>query len=158
MEKPDHGTELNEHLAMALARSTSRRGVLATLCRKTLLLTGIVTVGLSLSEKTPKLTHGSSHCSSFLWCGLCGRPCDACGGTFNTCPTGTSVGSYRWTRCCMAPDGWSSVHEYWDCCKTSGDPCSVSKCSNYCPQDTWCTVSKPAYYCTVVLFVGVVNC
>jgi hypothetical protein len=149
--------DIASEASQQLARSLTRRSALAKICRHVLLVSGVATVGLTIADKTPKIARANHECSTTgMWCGLCGKPCTSCGGTYNTCPPGKVGGWYRWIACCGYPDGYSSLVEYWDCCSNEESTCNHAKCWEGCPQSkTWCTGT---YYCTNALFVGVTPC
>lgn len=142
-----------EQMAQRLSRRTSRRGMLARIGRVTLGTAGIVTVGISAAELPVRETGAMHQCSQSQWCGLCGVPCSGCG-SGSTCPSGSYLGSYGWSRCCCAPDGFCSMWQYKDCCTTSGGWYCHTSCNLNCPQPAWCPSGAGFYYCTVALYQG----
>lgn len=138
------------HGLQQLSARTTRRSFFGRAGRLALAAVGIGVIYERSARAYIEPAYAQSSCSDPTWCGLCGKPCDNCGGSVNTCPSGTSVGSGYWTGCCCFQDGTCHLLEYWDCC-SSGSVCSTANCFNNCPQGTWCSGT---YYCTVALFPG----
>lgn len=148
-----------EQTASSLATKTTRRSALAKLGKVAFLTVGIGSVAQSFGAISPKVADATHECNSPTWCGLCGKPCSSCGGTYSTCPSSTYLGTYRWIRCCCFPDGYCWNVEYWDCCDaTPGNECTDGDCGKPCNTGTWCSPSYPYYRCTVALFIGSSQC
>jgi hypothetical protein len=100
----------------------SRRGILATVGRLVLRLTGLVLLPLlPLDRRANAQAVGS--CSDFTACGMCGYFCKACcGGSIaatEACPSCLNTYS-SWTFCCTDPcTGLGHSVTYVDCGSTS---------------------------------------
>lgn len=138
-----------------LSQSVSRRGFLARSFKVTAAALGIAvayrTIGMpAFSPQTAEASHCGSYC---IWCGLCGKRCDRCGGGATTCPSGSNIkkGTNSWGSCC---GGCCGFRRYYDCCSNNGSGCFTSSCSNNCPQSEWCPAGYSTYYCTVSIWTS----
>lgn len=137
-----------------LSQSVSRRGFLARSFKVTAAALGIAvayrTIGM---PQFPAHEAEASHtCGDVcLWCGLCGKRCDLCGGSSSTCPSGGNIkkGTNSWGSCC---GGCCGYRRYYDCCTNDGSSCGVSTCTANCPQSSWCPAGYSSYYCTVSIW------
>lgn len=139
---------LTRHLD-SLGQGTSRRGVLASLCRAI-----ASAIGLRLAVAVPVdrlVAQDQCQCNSPELCGICGRLCDKCaGGNCGSCPSGSSLGGY-WTKCCAGV-----IIGYYDCCVSGTLPSCCSEGTPCCPggsQYAWCYPGT-RYCCTVRSYLG----
>jgi methylamine dehydrogenase light chain len=133
-----------------LAQTNSRRGFLAGIFRLTLSAVGVSTVYQIVAPAQRALAD--SNCTQCQLCGMCGYPCDACGGSLSSCPSGSSQGSSSWSACCFC--GSCQTYRYYDCCASEG-PCPVTKCTQGCNTQAWCAGSGfAAYYCSLAIASG----
>jgi hypothetical protein len=130
-----------------LAQAMSRRSLLARVARVGLAVVGVSTVYQLVAAQPAAATD----CTGCYWCGLCGRPCDQCGGAIDTCPSGTTRGNSFWSACCFC--GSCGTRQYWDCCGPAS--CTIVQCQNNCQQGTWCGgTGSINYNCTVSILHG----
>jgi len=164
-------------LSRALARRTSRRGVLAGL--GTLLAGGAALPLLPVSraaasdrpaapgEPDPEHPEGDPQaCEYWRYCSLDGFLSSCCGGTHRSCPPGTQMSPITWLGTCRNPvDGREYVISYNDCCgkgscgrcfchRNEGDrPVYITHKAN---DSDWCMGSVGVVYnSTVAVVVGV---
>jgi methylamine dehydrogenase light chain len=164
-------------LARALARCTSRRGLLAGL--GTLVVGGSLTPLLPVAraapptrepapgEPDPETDEGNpDSCQYWRYCAVDGFLASCCGGTHTSCPPGTQMAPITWLGTCRNPeDGREYVISYNDCC--GKDACGRCFCRRsegdmpiyYTPKSNdinWCMgTSTVVYNSTVALVVGV---
>lgn len=140
-----------EAMSRKLAQRVSRRGFLTLLGKTVLaLVAGSIAEVLLPVDRTVQVAEASSNCSAGMNCGMHGYPCDCCGGTSSTCPSGTTRGS-AWTRCCGGISGGCKKIWYYDCCGTGSCSSSCSWCSNS-NEPNWCGgAGGNAYRCTLAL-------
>lgn len=127
-----------------LSQRTSRRSFLARTFALTLTTVGVATVYRAVAPFEEYGADAHHNCGAdCAWCGICGRRCNACGGTNGTCPNGAYLGSQAWSRCCCG-----YLRYYYDCC-TKVSQCYAERCDNYCGQPEWCPAGYPTYYCSI---------
>ncbi len=134
--------KLSEQTARHLARSTSRRSLLARF--GSVLVGGAVLpllpVARAMANETKPLVlqksfegvspQSSDHpleegdptrCDYWRYCAIDGFLCSCCGGSANSCPPGTEMSPITWIGTCRNPvDGRNYVISYNDCCGKSG--------------------------------------
>jgi methylamine dehydrogenase light chain len=165
-------------VARALARRTSRRGLLG---RLGLLLLGGAAVPLlpvaraaaggarapAPGEPDPARPEGDPDaCEYWRYCGIDGFLSSCCGGTHRSCPPGTEMSPVTWVGTCRNPaDGKDYVISYNDCC--GKDACGRCFCNRnegdkpvYFPSRSndinWCMGQAGIVYnSTTALVIGV---
>lgn len=142
-------------LSTKLYSSTSRRHAIAKLFRMSAGAVGLAVTAHTLSALTPPRVDAAISCGDPLLCGLCGVPCDRCGGTITSCPSGTFVFHHGWVTCCNIPGQGLMAVEYRDCCRSSSTAaCTAGGCANNCPQPVWCGNTGWLYQCTLAIVIG----
>jgi methylamine dehydrogenase light chain len=170
---------LSEQSARALARSTSRRSVLAGLGSYLLGATALPLLPVARGAETkpaggspnagaPAADPGDpSSCEYWRHCAIDGFLCGCCGGSQSMCPPGTDMSPVTWVGTCHNPsDGKDYVISYNDCCgKSSCGRCFCNrnegdsalfqpgKSNDY----NWCSGNAKAnipYHCSTARIVG----
>jgi len=137
-----------EKSCVELATRFSRRTILARALKVALMTVGVTTLYATVG---PVPTARAADCTPCEVCGMCGKPCAACGGNNSTCPPGTGQGVGFWSACCFC--GTCGTYRYYDCCGTSS--CADAGCTQGCPQQAWCAGSGFAVYnCSIAVNVG----
>ncbi|GBQ69198.1 methylamine dehydrogenase light chain precursor [Ameyamaea chiangmaiensis NBRC 103196] len=167
---------LTERLARGVARSASRRGVLAWVG----LVAGAIPAfpllpvrraeAASAKPQSPfaasAQTKDQNACDYWRYCAIDGNLCSTCGGGVHTCPPGTAPSPTSWIGTCFNPqDTKSYLIAYRDCC--GQDACDAgATCLNtdgdlpsYRPQANndiiWCFGTTSAMYnCSTAVIVG----
>jgi methylamine dehydrogenase light chain len=166
-------------LARALARRSSRRGVLARLA--TAMLGGSIVPLLPIAraaartpggrapapgEPDPKTPAGDpGNCEYWRHCAIDGFLCDCCGGSQRSCPPGTEPSPVTWIGTCRNPaDGKEYIISYNDCCGKHA--CGLCYCHRnegdmpiYIPPRSndvnWCLGAKSVVYnCSTAIVLG----
>lgn len=160
MDKETRDTNLEENsldkkisnITVRLGQDSSRRDFLSWLTKGIIAAVGGTVAAALPADRRVAEANGFpvSNCSSWLWCGMNGRPCASCGGSNTSCPSaGCSTAGNPWVACCNGPSGCQRI-VYYDCCATGGTCPSVS-CSASCQRKDlagwWCnggnSVSSP---------------
>ena len=149
MRPDDAVDDAVETVSRKLAQRMSRRGFITLLGKTALALVAgsIAEILLPVDRTVQQIAEASTNCNAGVNCGMSGYPCDCCGGTSSTCPTGTTRGS-SWTRCCPVSGGCKKMW-YYDCCGAAVS-CSCSPCNNSNGQ-VWCGGAGGSYRCTLAL-------
>ncbi len=163
-----------EATARAVARRTSRRGLLGSLGA---LIVGVgalpllpVARGAEAPAKKPGQqgegghsdpTQDPTRCEYWRHCAIDGYLCGCCGGSASACPPGTTQSPVTWVGTCHNPqDGVDYVVSYNDCCgKSSCGRCFCNRNERDAPlyipfrsnDYDWCTGSSVAnvpYHCS----------
>lgn len=105
-------------------------------------------------------------CDYWRYCAIDGYLCECCGGSYNTCPPGTTMSPITWIGTCRNPvDGRNYVISYNDCC--GKDPCGACLClrdegdrpiyrADKSNDANWCLGLESAiYHCSTAIVVGV---
>lgn len=166
-----------EQRSRALARGTSRRGLLAGVGR--LMLGSALALPVLPFDRTAQAqaaTHGEEaarkgpagdkDCDYWRYCSVDGFLCSCCGGTATSCPPGTSASKVSWIGTCHNPaDGNDYLVSYSDCCgRTTCGRCFCNTNVGDRPgyrmgvhnDVNWCMANdSSAYHCTVSVIVGV---
>lgn len=146
-----------------LATRASRRGFLARVGKVALVLaTGSVASPILPVNRMVEHVAASPNCYDGVNCGMQGHPCDCCGGSQYSCPSGTNQGT-SWYACCYVAG--CQLISYTDCCYTAqyccstpaapnGQPACCPNCS-YCGSGgmSWCG-GYTCYKCTMALYAG----
>jgi methylamine dehydrogenase light chain len=171
-----------ENSARAMARRTSRRGLLGGLGR---LLVGVAALPLLPvargSEAARAAQSGAggpkegsqtdsgdpSTCEYWRHCAIDGYLCSCCGGSQSQCPPGTNMSLITWIGTCHNPgDGRDYVISYNDCCgKSSCGRCFCNRNEGDTPlyrsgqsnDFNWCSgdsTSNIPYHCSTARIVG----
>ncbi|HYL01893.1 MAG TPA: methylamine dehydrogenase light chain [Steroidobacteraceae bacterium] len=162
-----------EDSSRSLARSTSRRSLLATLGR---VLTGAALLPLLPIERGGGAhaanampgAAGAESCDYWRYCAIDGFLCACCGGSATSCPPGTSSSPITWIGTCHNPgDGRDYIVSYNDCCgKTSCGNCGCNRNERerplYRPSRNndlnWCMANAESnYHCTVSVILAVAD-
>ncbi len=173
---------LAEDVARSLARTRSRRGVLAAIGG---ILTGAAAIpvlpvarasgpvtGSGYDGVTPQTTGDpmdpgdTASCDYWRYCGTDGFICSCCGGSANTCPPGTEMSPITWIGTCRNPaDRVNYIISYNDCCgKPACGRCLCNRNEGERPVTrpqlnndiNWCLgASTATYTCTTSVIVGV---
>ncbi|WP_176593630.1 methylamine dehydrogenase light chain [Sphingobium sp. EM0848] len=169
--------KLTEKLARGVARSTSRRSLLAWLGAG---MTGaaafpalpVARAATHPDAARPEMTSGTmqdpgnqASCDYWRYCAIDGFLCSCCGGTVNSCPPGTEMSPITWIGTCTNPaDGRAYIISYNDCCgTTSCGQCLCNRNEGDRPQVrpqsnndyNWCLGTESSVYnCSVAAIVG----
>jgi len=163
---------ITERLVRRSARGLSRRSFLH---RFGLALAGVGAVTLlpvlrkgAFAQEQPEKEQGRPEsCDYWRYCAIDGYLCACCGGSYHTCPPGTSVSAITWIGTCRNPaDEREYIISYNDCCGKS--TCARCPCQRdqgdtplYRPQTSndlnWCSGSAAsvAYHCSLAVVIGV---
>ena len=105
-------------------------------------------------------------CDYWRYCAIDGFLCGCCGGSFNTCPPGTTVSPITWIGTCTNPvDGKDYIVSYNDCCgKSSCGRCICNRNEGDRPvyqpslanDINWCAGSSAdmVYNCSTAVVLG----
>jgi len=164
-----------ENSARAMARRTTRRGILGGL--------GGFLVGAAALPLLPVArgaeSAGSSQstdpgdpstCEYWRHCAIDGYLCSCCGGSQSQCPPGTDMSPITWIGTCHNPgDGKDYAISYNDCCgKASCGRCFCNRNEGDTPlyrsgqsnDFNWCSGDSTAnipYHCSTARIVGAAN-
>ncbi len=163
--------KFSENSARSIARKSSRRGFIARV--GTLILGGasipllpVARADHSARAPAPAESGDPHSCDYWRYCAIDGFLCDCCGGTYNTCPPGTTPSPITWIGTCTNPvDGKDYIISYNDCCgKSSCGRCLCNRNEGdrpvYQPPKSndinWCAGSKAdiPYHCSTAVVLG----
>ncbi len=163
--------KFSEHSARTLARESSRRSFVARL--GTLMLGAAAVPLLPVARASddsrpaaPVESGDPDSCDYWRYCAIDGFLCDCCGGSYNTCPPGTTASPITWIGTCTNPvDGKDYIVSYNDCCgKSSCGRCLCNRNEGdkpvYQPFQSndinWCAGSSAgiAYHCSTAVVLG----
>ncbi len=168
--------EFSENSARSMARQSSRRSFVARL--GTLMLGAAVVPLLPVARasqskrpSTPEESGDPRNCDYWRHCAIDGFLCECCGGSYNSCPPGTTVSPITWIGTCTNPvDQKDYIIAYNDCCgKSSCGRCLCNRNEGdkpvYMPSLSndinWCATSSAdiPYNCSaaVVLRLAVAD-
>jgi len=161
----------SESSARNMARQSSRRSFVARL--GTLML-GAAAVPLlpvaraneSSRPPAPEEIGDPGSCDYWRYCAIDGFLCDCCGGSYNSCPPGTTASPITWIGTCTNPvDQKEYIISYYDCCgKSSCGRCMCNRNEGdkpiYFPSLSndinWCAGSSQdiPYNCSTAVVLG----
>lgn len=166
--------KLSEKASRGIAQRTSRRSFLSKLGAalvgaSTLPLLPIARAHADVAPQTtgdPQDPGDPTQCDYWRYCAIDGFLCSCCGGTANSCPTGTEMSPVTWIGTCFNPaDERHYVISYNDCCgKSSCGRCLCNRNEGdrpaYRPQSNndlnWCLGTKSSIYnCSTAVIIGV---
>ncbi len=165
---------MTETSARAIARRTSRRGLLGSLGAMLVGTCALPLLPVARGAETPARpgaggdkSQDPSACEYWRHCAIDGFLCGCCGGTQNSCPPGTEQSAVTWVGTCHNPaDGQDYVISYNDCCgKTTCGRCLCNRNERdsplYVPFQSndydWCSGSSKAnipYHCSTARIVA----
>jgi len=163
--------KFSENSARSVARQSSRRSFIA---RVGTLMLGTAAVPLlpvarasdNARAPAPGESGDPQSCDYWRYCAIDGFLCDCCGGSYSTCPPGTTVSPITWIGTCNNPvDGKDYIISYNDCCGKSS--CGRCMCNTnkgdrpvYQPflsnDINWCAGSTVdiIYNCSTAVVLG----
>jgi len=163
--------KFSEKSARNMARCSSRRSFVA---RVGTLLLGAAAVPLLPVARAggpsrppaPAESGDPDSCEYWRYCAIDGFLCSCCGGSYNTCPPGTTPSAITWIGTCTNPvDGKDYIISYNDCCgKSSCGRCLCNRNEGDKPvyqpfksnDINWCAGSSAgiAYHCSTSVVLG----
>ena len=165
---------MTETSARAIARRTSRRGMLGSLGAALIAGCTLPLLPVARGAEAPAKAGGGSDksqdptaCEYWRHCAIDGFLCGCCGGSENACPPGTEQSAVTWVGTCHNPaDRQDYVISYNDCCGKS--TCGRCLCNRnerdspiYVPFQSndydWCSGSSKAnipYHCSTARIVA----
>jgi methylamine dehydrogenase light chain len=143
---------LAERATVALSERGSRRAFLAKVGRAILVISGVGAVTASgVLQPVDRRVALAASCTDWSKCAMHGYPCENCGGSASSCPSGCSAGS-SWTGCCSFNANCYYYVTFQDCCG-----CSQSGCSNWCANSSepnWCAGAGGGTYTCTLSIIG----
>jgi hypothetical protein len=149
----DQEITITQRRLIELSQKHSRRGLLAKTMKLMLAVAGVSAGLASITELRPLPAEASHQCGYSYNCGLCGYNCADCGGSPTSCPSGSASGNASWAACCNNEGSWNWWN-YYDCCAWTGSGGCGSKCTNNCPQGTWCPQQGQILWCNLAIYGG----
>jgi methylamine dehydrogenase light chain len=125
----------SENSARTIARQSSRRSFVARLGTVMLGAAAVPLLPVARASESsrppaPEESGDPGSCDYWRYCAIDGFLCDCCGGSYSSCPPGTTVSPITWIGTCTNPvDGKDYIISYNDCCATRGtSPCTCRHC------------------------------
>ena len=163
--------KLSENSARSMARQISRRSFVARigtmmLGAAALPLLPVARASESSRQPAPQESGDPGSCDYWRYCAIDGFLCDCCGGSYNSCPPGTTVSPITWIGTCANPvDGKDYIIAYYDCCgKSSCGRCMCNRNEGDKPvyltsqsnDINWCAGSSVGtpYNCSTAVVLG----
>ena len=160
-----------EKSASQMALNSSRRSFIARVGTLMLGAAAVPLLPVARADETarppaPAESGDPTRCDYWRYCAIDGYLCGCCGGSFNTCPPGTTMSPITWLGTCTNPaDGKDYIISYNDCCGQSS--CGRCLCTRsegdrpvYQPflsnDINWCAGSSVdvAYNCSTAVVLG----
>ena len=162
----------SENSARTLARQSSRRSFVARIGTLMLGATALPLLPVARANESsrpnaPEESGDPRSCDYWRYCAIDGFLCDCCGGSYNSCPPGTTVSPITWIGTCSNPvDGKDYIIAYNDCCgKSSCGRCLCNRNEGDKPvyqpslsnDINWCAGSSvdTPYNCSTAVVLGV---